>query len=153
MNMSFAVLESIWLKIPLGIAAINMEGHVQAVNPAFEKQIGIDQSEVVAMSEAAFDALLRKQFSGINKHKYHRIEVKEDDLRAIYYCENTNQQNFSKADFPEEPIRESLSSIYGFTELLLTQHYDEQTRLRLTNTLLEQIEILTNFVSEKLAHS
>jgi signal transduction histidine kinase len=49
-----------------------------------------------------------------------------------------------------EALREPLASIYGFTELLLTQDYDEETRIDLTSTLLDQIEIMSNLINEQL---
>jgi signal transduction histidine kinase len=49
-----------------------------------------------------------------------------------------------------ELLREPLASIYGFAELLLTQNYDEETRLDLTATLLEQVEVMSNIINSEL---
>jgi signal transduction histidine kinase len=49
-----------------------------------------------------------------------------------------------------EALREPLASIYGFSELLLTQDYDEETRIDLTSTLLDQVEVMSNLINEQL---
>lgn len=49
-----------------------------------------------------------------------------------------------------ELLRQPLTSIQGFAELLLTQQYDESTRLELTYTLLAEAEHLSNIISEML---
>jgi len=59
-------------------------------------------------------------------------------------------------DTPPDParvaelLREPLSIIQGFAELLLTQQYDESTRLELTRTLLAETEELSNIINRLL---
>ena len=49
-----------------------------------------------------------------------------------------------------ELLRQPLSIIQGFAELLLTQQYDEYTRLELTRTLLAETEELSNVINRLL---
>ena len=49
-----------------------------------------------------------------------------------------------------ELLREPLASIYGFTELLIHQNYDEVTRLELTSTMLGEIEVMMDLINRQL---
>jgi hypothetical protein len=149
MNMSIVDLESLWLINPFGIALISKEGTVHAVNPAFEKNTEFCESKVVGLSEAAFDALVCKHSPMRGEKKHRRVEILADDLRAVYFFGDANNQTCAKSGFAEL-IREPLASIYGFAELLLTQNYDEETRLMLTKTLLEQVNVVSSIVTETL---
>jgi len=150
-NLNLSELEAAWQFCPWGIAAISSNGQVVAVNPAFERCTNIPNASVIGMMESEFDALL------LNDHLLvrNRIETNGENLRALHYMQHAaactgNDLRLSRA---AETLREPLASIYGFTELLLTQNYDEDTRRDLTSTLLEQVEVMSNLINEHLDKS
>ncbi len=69
------------------------------------------------------------------------------DLTSSDAANNDHSMKLSRI---AELLREPLASIYGFAELLLTQNYDEETRLDLTATLLEQVEVMSNIINSEL---
>jgi transcriptional regulator with PAS, ATPase and Fis domain len=145
------VLNAFWAHSTCGIVAIDINGHVLAANPAFVHCTGIEISTVIGMSEADFNhALLNSQVL-----ECRRIEVVVDDLRAIYQircncCSTQYNSPDPKLSHVAEMLREPLASIYGFTELLLTQNYDEETRVALTSALFEQVEVMSNLINTQL---
>ena len=145
------VLEALWQRSLFGIAAINNEGHVIAVNPTFERCTGLNQAAVIGLTEDDFNlALLATPVRECN-----RVDVGVEGLSALYYMRvrsSSSSQNTMAVKLAHiaEALREPLASIYGFTELLLTQDYDEETRIDLTSTLLDQIEIMSNLINEQL---
>lgn len=56
----------------------------------------------------------------------------------------------SRIEHLAELLREPLCAIQGFAELLLTQQYDEATRLELTATLLAEAEALSDIINQQL---
>ncbi|MEI7457742.1 MAG: hypothetical protein WCK93_13585 [Nitrosomonadales bacterium] len=136
-----------WHSNPWGMAAIDSNGHVSAINPAFERCTKLDASVLIGMSEADFDHLL----SGLPLINRSRTEVTDGSLRAIHYvrCEDCPERDHTLSRVAGV-LREPLASIYGFAELLLTQHYDAQTRQDLTAMLLGQAEVMANLINERL---
>jgi hypothetical protein len=145
------VLQASWMHCLWGIAAIGDDGNVLAVNPAFEHCIDIEISAALGMSEADLSHAIQNS----QVHECHRVKVIVDGLRAIYYmrcecCSTKHSGPDPKISQVAEMLREPLASIYGFTELLLTQSYDEDTRTSLTAALLEQVEVMSNLINEQL---
>jgi PAS domain-containing protein len=145
------ILKASWTHSTWAIVAIDVNGIVLAANPAFVHCTGIEVSTVLGMSEADFNqALLNTQVL-----ESRRVEVFVDGLRAIYQircecCSTKHDSSDLKLSHVAEILREPLASIYGFTELLLTQHYDEETRIGLTAALFEQVEVMSNLINTQL---
>ncbi len=145
------VLQALWHSSLYGIAAINNQGFVIAVNPTFERCTGISQAEALGWTEDDFNLALLA--TPVRECK--RVEVAVEGLHALYYLRvragATPQNSIAvKLQHIAEVLREPLASIYGFTELLLTQDYDKQTRTDLTSTLLNQVELMSNLINEQL---
>ncbi len=118
--------ETAWLHSPWGMAVVCRDGTVNRVNPAFESHTGIAASSVLGMGEADFAARIALEQAGGRHYAQRRVEAAGDGLR------------------------EPLASIYGFVELLTTQDYDEEVRRDLTATVLEQVELISNIINERL---
>ena len=134
-----------WNNQPWGLVAINRHGKVCRVNVAFEHIAGIDASAALGMSEADFGVLLTAQYSpDRQQYSKSRIEVPNSDLRAIYTFFPASEQHTFKHQLSHiaEMLREPLSVVYGFAELLLTDKYDQSTYHDLVSTILEQIGAL-----------
>jgi len=147
---SHEVLKAFWIHSTWGIVAIDIHGKVMVANPAFVHCTGIEVSTVIGMSEADFNALLNSKML-----ESRRTQVVVDDLRAIYQircncCSTQYNSSDPKLSHVAEMLREPLASIYGFTELLLTQNYDEDTRIALTSALFEQVEVMSNLINTQL---
>jgi hypothetical protein len=140
-------LAAVWDSYPYGIAAIGADGNVRAINPAFETCTGLAGAALLGISEADFDALL-----GALSLERSRVETTGGGLRAVHYLRNVEQCCASEPRSLglSEALREPLASIYGFTELLLMQEYDEETRRSLVATVLEQAEAMANIINARL---
>lgn len=145
---SFAAMQLAWNTAPIGMAVINDQGVVCAVNPVFEQFVEFTDAGIFTMSESDFLALLDR--SGF---EHRRVKSTQVGLRAIHYVRAPSAQVVAvERDLRKiaEALREPLASIYGFSELLLTQNYDFDTRQNLTATLLEQVEVLSNIINDRL---
>ncbi len=148
-------LISVWMECPWGIAVIGMDGTVRAVNRSFETCTRLTEHNVVGKSEAKFDELVLSQLAnGIGFRRIRKLS-KSIDLRAIHYfsgatdSDSQNDLNNSMSEL----LREPLTSIYGFAELLLSQNYDEDTRRDLCSTLLHQADLMINIMNSNLDES
>ncbi|TRZ66227.1 MAG: PAS domain S-box protein [Rhodocyclaceae bacterium] len=136
-----------WSHCPWGMATIDVAGNLRDFNPALERCTGMSGATLVGMSEAAFVAHL-----AVLPLEHTRVETGGSSLRAIHYLRSATaltRQNQWLAGLAEI-LREPLTSIYGFAELLLTQNYADDIRHDLTATLLEQVELMTNLINEQL---
>ena len=136
-----------WTNNPWGMVAIDVAGRVCAINPGFECCTNLTITSLIGMSEADFERLLQ----GVQLLDRTRIEITDGSLRAIHYvrCAGSVEHDRQSSRIAEV-MREPLASIYGFAEMLLTQHYDEQTRRDLTAMLLGQAEVMANLINEQL---
>lgn len=142
-----AVFKYSWTHNLWGIAAIGLDGKVIAANPSFEELTGMSESSVIGVSEADFNHTLLV----LQTVECRRIEIASDGLRALYYIQSNSSPNpVAELSAIAETLRESLASIYGFTELLLTQNYDGNIRNSLTATLLDQVETMSGLINEHL---
>lgn len=131
---------------PWAIVAIGDDGNVRWVNGAFERCTGVEPESVLSISEAAFEAAMRSA-----KVEHTRALSEGAGLRSIHYLRPVDEAHGAQLlSRLAEQLREPLASIYGFAELLLTQNYDDDLRLELTGTLLEQVEVMLNTINEKL---
>lgn len=148
-------LRNIWMDCPWGVAVIGIDGIVRAVNPTFEACTGLSEIDVVGKGEEIFEELVLLQLSSGKGFTRTRQVSKSIDLSAIHYfsepsvSDNRHVLNSSKTDL----LRDPLTSIYGFAELLLSQNYDEETRRNLTSTLLEQADLMLNIINNYLDDS
>jgi signal transduction histidine kinase len=79
-----------------------------------------------------------------------RVDVASGCIRAIHYVRRrVTRQEYDMKQIAEK-LRAPLASIYGFTELLLTQQYDDGTRSNLTSAIIEQVEVMAFVINEKL---
>jgi len=146
---SYQDFKSIWTDCPCGIAVVGSDGNIRAINPAFEGITCLAENAVVGKSEASLDELVLLVLSSGVEYNRSRFECNAPELKAIHYFSaplkggNHNGLNASKAEL----LREPLTSIYGFAELLLSQNYDEETRRNLTTTLLEQAGLMLNMIN------
>lgn len=139
--------DAVWANNPFGMAAIGVDGNVYAVNLSFEYCTGITGEAVLGMSEADFSQALinRKQ------QTHRRFQIASESLRAMYYFSSApSNDDDSKPAYIAEQLREPLASIYGFSELLLTQNYDNQTRLDLAALILVEAELMANIINNQL---
>ena len=142
-----AQIHAAWSHCLWGMAVIGNTGTVEAVNPAFATSAGLGIEQLLNMEESDLDAHL-----GTLDLPRRRVAVATGALRAIHYlCDSAvPKQDVRHLAQVAEALREPLASIYGFTELLLTQDYDEPTRRDLTAMVLEQVEAMGNLINEKL---
>jgi signal transduction histidine kinase len=138
--------ESAWLHAPWGMAGIAADGRVCALNPAFAACSGAAGEKLLGMSEAD----LRARLDTLPLER-HRVET-AGTLRAIHYIRLITRQRMDQEWLTHlaETLREPLASIYGFAELLMSQDYDYPTRRDLTTTMLEQMELMTSLINERL---
>ncbi len=152
MNQFDTIIDAeLWDKSPWGMVAIDVDGKVSAVNSSFQQYTNISEQALLGMSEADFDYQLIRT----NLIAQHRVKMTTGTLRAVHYLRYVNNmqdelKTAEKMSNIAELLREPLASIYGFAELLLTQHYDEQTRLDLTAILLQQTEVMSDLINKNL---
>lgn len=132
---------------PWGIVTVGADGRVSAINPAGEELIGCASSKLLGQSEATLHASLRELPNG-----HQRIEMPNEELQAIYFLSPAPVAEIHAGHLwkTAEMLREPLASIQGFTELLLTQHYDDATRVSLTEMVLGEIEAMANIINQHL---
>lgn len=136
-----------WAYSPLGIALVGADGNICAANPAVETYLAVPVPSLLDKGEAEFDALCKGLMLD-----HRRIEVPQSKIRAIHFIRRTALRPESsprRAQIAEQ-LREPLASIYGFTELLIHQNYDEVTRLELTSTMLGEIEVMMDLINRQL---
>ena len=138
-------MEMAWSHSPWGMVAIDRNGSVCSVSPAFESRTGIPRSSLIGMSEADF--IFQLDMPMID---HRRVEMASGGVRAIHYVNSRlTSREFDMKQIAEK-LRAPLASIYGFSELLLTQNYDEDVRRNLTVTIIEQVEGMVSVINEEL---
>lgn len=144
---TYDALRLIYSACPWGIAVIGEDGSVCALNPRFEAEAGLSTDQAAAFSEADLNASLSQL-----KIEHRRAEINHQGIAAVHFIRRTEETESQMLRVRQiaETIREPLASIYGFTELLLTENYDEDLRQQLTATLLDQIEVLIDIVNTRL---
>ncbi|MFZ4538845.1 response regulator [Propionivibrio sp.] len=139
--------EAAWTHSPWAMVAVGGDGNVCVVNPAFERCTGMPGPAVIGMGEAGLKALLDSL-----SLEHHRVEMPATRFRVIHYLHQAPApiKGAQQLSHVAELLREPLASVFGFAELLLTQNYEEDIRLDLTATLLEQVEAMSNILNEHL---
>jgi CheY-like chemotaxis protein len=139
--------EAAWIHSPWAMVSVGRDGNVSAANPAFERRTGLTESAVLGMGEAGLNALL-----GSMSLENTRVETSGGNLRAIHYLNEASIRRKSELPLSQlaELLREPLASIFGFAELLLTQNYADDVRHDLTETLLNQVEAMSNILNDRL---
>ena len=143
------VLEAVWRHSPWGMLVIDGDGNVSAVNPSAEYHTAKPAAELIAQSEANIHTML-SMLQGA--HQRVEVEMNAGKPGSIHFvrARSSRQHDAAHLESIAQMLRDPLASVYGFTELLLTQGYDEETRMVLTTTLMEQIERMTNIINEHL---
>ncbi len=149
-NLTPSALDDAWGGGDWGMVAIDFDGNVCAANPGFEKCTDISQSVVLGMSEADFNRAL----TSARVVERRRVDSGDSSLRAIYYF-RLEDYSVSESYTPgktlvAESLREPLTSIYGFAELLFARNYDELTRRNLLTLMLGQVELMSKLIKEQL---
>lgn len=133
-----------WQRCPFGMVMVGAAGRIVGVNPALIRLVGTD---VTGESEADFARRLETL-----PLEQQRLEVDAAGLRAIYYLgpRHDAAEALQRLGEVSEALRDPLSSIFGFAELLLTQHYDDMMRHELLTTMLVQMEEMNNVINRQL---
>jgi signal transduction histidine kinase len=134
-----------WERTPLGTVLIDADGKVCNANHAAAEYLGMRATELAGIGEAEF--VLRSEALD-----HRRMELAQAGLRSIHFIRrpaNASSAIPRLARIAEE-LREPLASIYGFTELLIYQSYDDETRRELTMTILGEIEIMMDLINRQL---
>ena len=131
--------------------AIGADGNVCAVKHGQQCSSNQISEAMIGMSEADFNRAL----NGAQVSERHRVESSVAGLRAIYYFRSEGCYTATVGYDPRytlvvEALREPLTSINGFIELLFSQDYDEQTRLKLMLILQEQVQVMSHLIAEQL---
>ena len=134
---SHATLLAAWQGSPCGMVAIGLDGLVCAVNQSFAQCTSM-------AAPGSSEAELRLVQGVLHDYQSQRIGLDgHDSLSALYYFMPKPHNDPGML-----ALREPLTSLYGFIELLYTQDYDEQTRHQLLLVLLEQVEAMANIFNE-----
>lgn len=139
-----------WTHAPWGIAAVGSDGKICAINPAFEHCTGIASIELLGQPESVLNERLE-----MTLFDHRRIEVNTSGVLAVHYISNaiaeeTIAQKLSRV---AETLREPLTAVYGFTELMLRQNYDDAQRQELLETMVEQIQLISGIINTHLDQS
>jgi PAS domain-containing protein len=134
-----------WERSPLGIVAIGSDGTVHAVNPAAAEILGQPAADLEGLGEAEF-------VSSVRDLSHRRMELGQSGLRSIHFIRRLRAESAAIIRLAKiaKDLREPLASIYGFTELLINQNYDPDTRRELTTTLLGEIEVMIDLINRQL---
>ncbi|MEI6802547.1 MAG: hypothetical protein WCK83_05255 [Burkholderiales bacterium] len=136
-----------WMHAPWGMAVVDAAGVICAINPAFHKCTGIAHGELLGQAESVLQAKL--ELSMLN---HRRVEVGTSGVRAVHYlsdavAQETIDQKLSRV---AELLREPLTSVYGFTELMHGEGFDESTRKELSAKVMVQIELISSIINTHL---
>ena len=161
-----------------GIVIFSKEGILKFVNPAFLQITGIDVEHLLGVSECQFDVMLGKISSDDRFHQsaagenvqnpvstihikslfINRIAktVEASEIgKIIYFRDITKQQheNIAKSEFLNKvahDLRTHITSIQGFSELLLSRDFDSETTHELLEIIRNQSQQLAAMINQVL---
>lgn len=179
-----AQLSALFGLSPDGLVALNSQGIIKFVNPAFQTMTGISSAELVGMHAFEYlDHKLREQadnpasFSGIAacfansgqdpqtlilripRHTVLQFVGVYSNAasapRLIYTRDITREAEIDrmKSDFlshAAHELRTPMSSIFGFSELLLEREFDRDTARDLLETIHQQTRCVVAIIDELL---
>ncbi len=136
-----------WMSAPWGIVAVGSDGKICAINPAFERCTGMVGTDLIGLDEAVLDLRLE-----MTLFDHRRIEVNTSGVLAVHYISNAVAEETiaQKLARVAESLREPLTCIYGFTELMLKQDYNPEQNRELLFTMLAQIEQISGIINTQL---
>nr|WP_254605408.1 PAS domain S-box protein [Deinococcus sp. JMULE3] len=172
-------LDSVFNVSPDGFVTFGDQGQVVEVNPAFLALTGTTREELLGLSEAQFERVLRSRCEvarpagrpppGVDVLQVVRParRVLKRTRRAMdagdgvvlghvmYFRDITHEAEISnmKSEFMStaaHELRTPMTSIYGFTELLLTRDLDAETTRDLLETIYRQAGRLILLLTELL---
>ncbi|GGS01509.1 ATP-binding protein [Deinococcus sedimenti] len=169
-----AQLDSVFNVSPDGFVIFDGAGHVIEVNPAFLALTGTRLHDLLHQTEATFEQVLRSRCvaarpGGLTGPDVIQVaqpirRVLKRTRRAMggsglgsvmYFRDITHEAEISsmKSEFMStaaHELRTPMTSIYGFTELLLTRTLDAETTRDLLDTIYRQAGQLLNLLTELL---
>lgn len=176
---AFTRLDTLFTLSPDGFASFDAQERLTFVNPAFERMFGLQFGDLAQLSVSEVDQRLRKQCDPStpypdterNSEAYATLFVRTPEERTlkrmvrtstseeakimVYFRDVTHETEVDrmKSEFlstAAHELRTPLSSIMGFSELLLTRQYDADRSRDLLNTIHRQSQQLTRLLNELL---
>lgn len=174
------IMKSTFELSPDGFVTFNQNGVLTSVNPAFLKMTGLVQTQLIDIKQDAFERLLSglgdddEGFAGhhlqdavilrISQPKLTVIkrsirEAHDDDNRfvgTIHYFRDITQESElhrMKGEFlsmAAHELRTPMSSIHGFTELLLKREFKPEQQKDMLATVHRQSTRLTKLINDLL---
>ena len=136
-----------WTHAPWGIVAVGADGKICAINPAFEQCTGLVGTDLIGLDEAVLDIRLE-----MTLFDHRRIEANTSGVLAVHFISNAVAEETiaQKVAHVAESLREPLTCVYGFAELMLRHDYDVQQNHELLVTMLAQIEQISHIINTQL---
>ena len=158
---------------PDGFVAVDGEGIVRIVNPAFAAMTGFDPRELVGQPVEAMETRLASKLSGIDTQEgqdsallhlsaptartlLRRTRRSAEGQETVMYFRDMTRElevDRMKSEFlsmAAHELRTPMASIFGFTELLLKRKFDDARRQDMLATIHRQSQLLINLVNELL---
>ncbi len=180
-----AQLDALFRLCPDGFIAFDPEGRVRFANPAILRMTGLTAGEIIGITEAVLDTLLRERtehpnaFVGVAKYfgegdelpPFHRLSMQSPKAtmlqivgirskspnvpRLLYLRDITREAEVDrmKSEFlshAAHELRTPMTSIFGFSELLLHSEFDAPTCRELVETIHGQTAWLVQIINELL---
>ena len=198
LNVRSEQLNAIFTLSPDGFVSFDNHFAVSFVNRAFLRMSGLEESDVIGLSEQAFSEKLTKAclenaaFPGIATLRAARKKMAEEVVKPgspplarrrqlielaspngrvlevgirmsetenvsqiLYFRDVTHETEVDrmKSEFlstAAHELRTPMASIYGYSEILLTQNFDEEMQRDLLNTIFRQSELMSSIINELL---
>lgn len=173
------IMKSTFELSPDGFVTFNQTGVLTSVNPAFIKMTGLAQAQLIDIKQEAFERLLSglsnddETFSGhhmqdavIMRLSQPRLTVIKRSIReahdddrfvgTIHYFRDITQESElhrMKGEFlsmAAHELRTPMSSIHGFTELLLKREFKPEQQKDMLATVHRQSTRLTKLINDLL---
>lgn len=175
-----AQLDAIFTLSPDGFISFDPTGRVQYANTAFLQMTGLREASVLGQTEEAFSRQLANlclpsaRFGGVNAlsdanrdtielsgpiERVLQVGVRKSQsssvLQILYFRDITHETEVDrmKSEFlstAAHELRTPMASIYGYSELLLHESFDEATRKDLLGTVHRQSELMASIINELL---
>ncbi|OWL96914.1 hypothetical protein CBQ26_07970 [Deinococcus indicus] len=169
-------LDSVFKVSPDGFVTFGPDGRITESNPAFERLTGLSAAELAGLDEAELEALLVARSEAVPlaglggdavqvacparrvlKRATRVMKGRDGEAlgRVMYFRDITPEAEISlmKSEFlstAAHELRTPMTSIYGFTELLLTRSLDADTTRDLLDTIYRQAGRLIVLLGELL---
>jgi two-component system, OmpR family, sensor histidine kinase VicK len=175
-----AQLDAIFTLSPDGFISFDPAGRVQYANPAFLQMTGLSEALVLGQNEEAFSRQLADlclpsaKFCGVSAlsdtnrdtielsgpiARVLQVGVRQSQsssvLQILYFRDITHETEVDrmKSEFlstAAHELRTPMASIYGYSELLIHESFDEATRKDLLETVHRQSVLMASIINELL---